>query len=154
MFKEETTMKKQAYTLAGMLILVSMITISTAKAQSGNQPLVATIPFEFSLGGQALSAGRYTVTIANPTSDQRVIKLTNLETNETAIVLTHPRNGKSEDGARLTFHRYGERYFLAQAWTGADSIGMEVSKSSAERAISKDLAGTAPQTEAVALKRK
>jgi hypothetical protein len=154
MFKQEATMKKQAYTLVGMLILVSMMAISTAMAQSGNQPLVATIPFDFSLGGQALSAGKYTVTIANPASDQRVIRLMNLATRETAIVLTHPRNGKSEDGARLTFRRYGERYFLAQAWTGADSVGMEVSKSSAERAISKDLAETAPQTETVALKRK
>src|SRR5258705_4223054 len=106
MFKEETTMKKQAYTLVALLVLVSMITISTAKAQSGNQPLVATIPFEFSLSGQALSAGKKTPTIAHPPSHQKSIKLTKLENHKNAILLTHPSKRENQDRARLSFPHF------------------------------------------------
>jgi len=146
-------MKRQVYTTIGALVLVTLVTISTAKAQSANQPMVANIPFAFSAGDRTLPAGKYGVSIANPASDQRVIKITNLETNETAMLQMHSKSGKADEGAKLVFNRYGERYFLAQAWTAADSIGMEASKSSAERAARKELAPNARQTEAVALKR-
>ena len=146
-------MKRQTYTIIGALLLVTLVTISTAKAQSANQPFVANIPFSFSIGDKTLSACKYGVAIANPVSDQRILKLKNLETGETVMLQTHARNGKADAGAKLVFNRYGARYFLAQAWTAADSIGMEVAKSDEERAARKVLESTAQQTEAVALKR-
>src|SRR5258705_198313 len=92
MFKEETTMKKQAYRLVALLVLVSMITISTAKAQSGNQPLVATIPFEFSLGGQALSAGQKNPNIPQTPSYPKEIQLNQIQNHRNSNVLSPPQN--------------------------------------------------------------
>ncbi len=145
-------MKKQAYTIIGALVLGILFTISTAKAQPAKQQLVANIPFKFSVGGKTLSAGKYTVTIANPSSDQRVIRIRNLETNETAMLRMHSKKGKGDEGAKLVFNRYGTHYFLAQTWTAADSIGMEASKTSTERAARKELGGTTRRTETVALR--
>src|SRR5438552_10598739 len=112
-------MKRQTYTIIGALLLVTLVTISTAKAQSANQPFVANIPFAFSIGDKTLSAGKYGVAIANPVSDQRILKLKNLETGETVMLQMHARNGKADASAKLVFNRYGARYFLAQAWTAA-----------------------------------
>jgi len=146
-------MKRQAYPIIGALVLVTVFMISTANAQSANGQLVADIPFAFSVGNQTLPAGRYAVSVANPSSDHKVINIRNLDTNESAMLQTHPKNGKPLDGAKLVFNRYDKTYFLAEAWTPADSVGMEAPKSSAERAARKELAGTARRTETVALKR-
>jgi hypothetical protein len=50
---------------------------------------------------------------------------------------------KNNNHARLVFHRYGERYFLAEVWNGADPTGRQLLKSQEERAIESELASTA-----------
>jgi hypothetical protein len=146
-------MKKQAYPIIGALVLSTLFTISTANAQTANSRLVAKISFEFSVGNQAMQAGSYALSVVNPSSDLKVIEIRNLETNESAMIQMHPKNGKAVEGAKLVFNRYGRRYFLSEAWTPGDSIAMEASKSSAERAARKEVAGTPRQTETVALLR-
>ena len=55
--------------------------------------------------------------------------------------LTDPiRPNKTNEQARLVFHRYGERYFLAEVWSGSDSTGRQLMKSRQERAIERELA--------------
>ena len=143
-------MKKQAYTMAGALAFTILFTVSTARAQSANQ-LVANIPFEFSAGGQMLPSGQYAVSVTNPASDQRVLHIRRLDGSKSTMLQVHSINGIAKDGARLVFHRYGERYFLAQAWTAAENIGMEATRSRAERAAGNELAGNTRKVETVAL---
>jgi hypothetical protein len=47
---------------------------------------------------------------------------------------------KNKTPARLVFHRYGERYFLAEVWNGADRAGRQLLKSQEERAIEREFA--------------
>ena len=126
-------MKKQAYTLIGALVFATMIAFSTVNAQSNNYELIANIPFAFSAGSQTLPAGEYRVTVVNPSSDQRVLKLTNTD-GKTVIVAMHSVEGKARNNARLVFHRYGDQFFLAQAWTASDPLGLEAPRTRAERA--------------------
>lgn len=144
-------MKKQAYTMIGALVFATLFAVSTARAQSSNRPLIANIPFEFSAGSQTLPAGEYTVRVTNPASDQRVVQIRSLNGSKHAVLQMHSVNGPAKDGARLVFHRYGERYFLAQAWTAADSIGMEAPRSRAERGAGSELASNTGKIETVAL---
>jgi hypothetical protein len=142
-------MKKQAYTLIGALVFATMFAVSTATAQSANQ-LVANIPFEFSAGNQKLPAGKYSVSVIS-SSDQKVLRLRQLDGRNSIVVQMHAVEGKAQDGGRMVFHRYGDSYFLAQTFAAADSIGLEAAKSRSEKAIERELASSSRKMETVAL---
>ena len=56
-----------------------------------------------------------------------------------ALRLTNAIEDKRNAGqVKLVFHRYGERYFLTEVWTGES--GRELLKSKQERAIERELA--------------
>jgi hypothetical protein len=59
--------------------------------------------------------------------------------------------GKAQESAKLTFHRYGDQYFFAEAWVDGDTSGLQAQKPRAERAITRELAGAKIATESVAL---
>jgi hypothetical protein len=145
-------MKKQAYIVIAMIVLVGSMVVAAQAQTSGRTQLIANIPFEFSAGAKTLPAGKYTIACVNPTSDQKVLQIRSLDGRNSAVLQMHSVNGKTQEGAKLVFHRYGDRYFLAQAWTPADNIGMEAPKSRAERAA--EVASNATRRiEAVALSR-
>jgi hypothetical protein len=146
-------MKKQAYSIVIMIMLMTGIGISTAKAQSsGNTHLIANVPFAFNVGNKTLPAGEYTVRCANPASDQRVLQLRSTDGRTNAMVSTSSVIGRMQETAKLIFNRYGDRYFFAQAWMPADASGLQAAKSKHERAIAKEVAAIERKTETVALK--
>jgi hypothetical protein len=144
-------MKRQAYTIIGAMVLVAVFSMSTAKAQSSQ--LMADIPFDFSASDQTLPAGKYFVNVANPASGNNVLRIRSADGKTSVALLTHSVISKRQDNARLVFHRIGERYFLAQAWSTGDSTGMEAPKSRSERATERELSSSLRNSEAVALKR-
>jgi len=144
-------MKRQAYTIIGAMVLVAVFSMSTAKAQSSQ--LIADIPFDFSAGDQTLSAGKYLVNVANPATGNNVLRIRSADGKTNVALLTHSVICRSQDQARLVFHRIGDRYFLTQAWSAGDSTGMEAIKSRSERATERELSVSVRSSEAVALKR-
>jgi len=151
----EVTMKK-VYTVIAMMVLVTIIGISSANAQtSGNPRLIASVPFVFSVGNTTLPAGEYTVSCTNPASSARVLQIRRKDGSGSVVIQTSDTIGKIQDNARLVFHRYGDQYFLAQAWMAADNNGLVVQKSRGEKDIERKLAGmkTKRTTVAVNLKR-
>ena len=140
-------------TFLGFASLLMLVLLSTASAQGVNKQLIANIPFQFTVGSETLSAGRYEVTVANPSSDQRVLKLRNLDKPGTAISITHAVQSKASDESHLVFHRFGDQYFLAQVWTVADGCGMELSRSKTERRLENELACIKPENETIALRK-
>jgi hypothetical protein len=149
---KENTMKKQLYTMTAMMILAGFVAISSAKAQtSASRQLIATIPFEFSVGDKAMPAGEYMVRQINPASDHAVLQLRSKDGSASAMVQMTSITGKAQEGAKLVFHRYGNQYFFAQAWTTGDSEGLEAPRLRAERGMVERLAGIAPANESIAL---
>lgn len=144
-------MKKQAFTTIGAMMFAALFTVSAAKAQTPNQQITASIPFEFNAGNQTLPAGKYAVRVTNPVSDQRVLQIRSLDGSKNIVLQMYSVNGTTRDEAKLVFHRYGERYFLAQVWTAGDSIGMEAPRSRAERFAGSNLASNSRKIETVAL---
>lgn len=147
-------MKKQVYTMIGALVFATLCTVSTARAQSANRPMTANIPFAFSAGNQTLPAGEYSVTCTNPTSAQKVLQIRSKDGRKSVMLQTNDVIGKVQDGAKLVFNRYGDRYFLAQAWPAADNTGMQATKSRAERDIASQLASNERKITTVALSRR
>jgi hypothetical protein len=141
-------MKKQAYMIITVIILVTVAGLSTAMGQrSGNPELVVNIPFAFSVGEKTLPAGEYTVRCMNPNSPTKILQLRSKDGHDSALVLTNSVIGKIQNNARLVFHHHSDGYFFAQAWLPANSIGMQVPKSRTEKG--RELAGEKRTTEIV-----
>jgi len=134
-------MKKEllkGFTMLALTVALALATAAALNAQSSNQ-IVADIPFEFTVGGQSLPSGHYAVRAANSQGSALIVQSDDAKSS--AIRLTNPiRPNKTNEQARLVFHRYGERYFLAEVWSGSDSTGRQLLKSREERAIERELA--------------
>jgi len=130
--------------LKGFTMLVLIVTLALATAvvsangQSTANKVVANVPFEFSVGYKALPAGSYSVQSVVSAGDGLLIQSTDGKMSALRLSeATQPIKEKSQ--ARLVFHRYGERYFLAEVWNGVDNTGRQLTKSQEERAIANEL---------------
>lgn len=110
--------------------------VVSANAQSSNR-VAAVIPFEFTVGNQTMTSGEYLLGSITQGGDGLVIK--NGETGKSVIRLSHSiePNGKQRQ-ARLVFHKYGQRYFLAEVWAGGNSTGRQLVGSREERAARRE----------------
>lgn len=126
-------MKRHFHIAIAVIILTGVLAID-AQAQSANsQRVIATIPFSFNVGRASLPAGKYTITVVNPSSDRKTLQIRSMDGRSSAMVLTTGVLGKASDDAKLVFHRYGDLYFFAQAQMAGDSTSLAAVKSRAER---------------------
>ncbi|HKO42951.1 MAG TPA: hypothetical protein VJU84_06670 [Pyrinomonadaceae bacterium] len=144
-------MKKQIFMLAAsVVVLVTMAAVTTTQAQTITQ-FTADIPFDFQVGGEQFSAGNYTVRCLNPSSDVKVLQLRKSDGENSVMLHTNSIVGGINRKSRLVFNRYGNQYFLSQAWLVSESLGMQAVKSRQEKATAKELARLAYKPEMVAL---
>ena len=54
------------------------------------------------------------------------------------MLQTSGRRSSSREAARLTFHRYGNEYFLSEVWMPEQTGGYTVGKSAREKELSKE----------------
>ena len=118
-----------------LMVTLSLITVSATKAQTTRQ--VANIPFDFVVGSEELQAGEYRVEPASSTG--MAMKISGDHQAVFRLSSTITANRRAETG-KLVFHRYGNRYFLAEIWTPGDSVGRELLKSKDEKAVERELA--------------
>jgi len=142
-------MKKEILKGLTMVTLVLALALATAVASAHAQSakkVVADIPFAFVVGDQTLSAGEYTLKSA--TAPENALIIQNAAGKSEALRLTYVIEPKqNRRSARLVFHQYGQRYFLAEVWTGAGSVGRHLLKSRQERAIEREFATIASKSE-------
>jgi len=107
---------KKLFNISLMIIMLAGVLAVSAHAQTGGaQRVIASIPFTFNVGKTTLPAGKYTITVLNPTSDRKTLQIRSLNGRASAIVLTMTSNGHASDNAKLVFERYGDQYFFSQA---------------------------------------
>jgi hypothetical protein len=140
-------MKKTAYTLIALLVLVGSMAVA-AHAQNNGRRLVATIPFQFNVGDKTLPAGEYTVAQINPSSDRAVLQLRSKD-GSSAMIQMNTVIGRAPEQAKLVFNRYGNQHYFAAAWIDGDANGLQAQKSSAERATQRELAALTVASETV-----
>ncbi|MGH9933368.1 MAG: hypothetical protein ACREA9_29640 [Pyrinomonadaceae bacterium] len=143
-------MKKEilkGLTMVMLTVVLALVSaVASANAQSSNR-VVASIPFEFVVGGQTMPAGEY---VATASTQNGALRILSADAKSSAIRLTNsiePQRNKTN--ARLVFHRYGERYFLAEVWSGSDSAGCQLLKSRQERATERELASISTRFETI-----
>ena len=119
------------------LILTSVFAVAASaalQAQNNIEPLKASIPFDFVAGQTTMSAGEYVV---NDVSHPGFVILKGVGGAANAIVLVNPlRSLNVQTGGKLTFHRYGDVYFLSEVWRADTSSGSQVRPTRRERELS------------------
>ena len=108
--------------------------------------MIANIPFSFNVGKVSLPAGKYTVTVVNPSSDRKALQIRSADGRSSAVVLTTGVIGSVSDNAKLVFDRYGDRYFFALAQMAGDETSLAAIKSNAEKAERRMIAKTNKKT--------
>ncbi len=116
-----------------MVLAVVLFASLALHAQAAGQQFLfhIDIPFPFIAGGTPLPAGHYHV--YHP-GDPYLLTLEKDDYRARAVlyIYTTPAD-KKVDSTKLVFNKYGEQYFLSQAWTGRDHELHETLKCKAER---------------------
>ncbi len=108
---------KRIFNIPLIIIVFTGVLVINTQAQT---KVIASIPFEFSAGKTTLPAGKYTITVLNPSSDRKILQIRSLNGRSSAVVLTTGIIGNASDNAKLVFERYGDRYVFAQAQMAGD----------------------------------
>ena len=119
------------------LFLMAVIgsTALTTKAQS-TYGIRANVPFDFIVGDKTLPAGK--IAAREMTANSGALAISNLDKGQHAIRIAHAAGSfRESDRGKLVFHKYGNRYYLAQVWIPGYNA-LELNKSKSERAIERD----------------
>jgi hypothetical protein len=126
-----------------LVVLTLLVTVSSAFAQTDRQTLV-DIPFNFTVGAKAMSAGTYLIRRNRKDSDT-VWVIQNKATGDAAMLLTRSvRSTDTQENAKFVFRKYDDFYFLSEFWAAGTNTGRAIQITSQERALAKSLA-VAPQ---------
>ena len=139
-------MKRFFNMLFAIIILATALT-AAAHAQT-TQRVIANIPFSFTANNKTLPAGKYTITVLNPSSDRKALQIRSMNGRFSAIVLTNGVIGSVSDNSKLVFERYDDRYFFAQAQMAGDSTSLAALRSNKEH---KQLVATAKKKSVVVI---
>lgn len=123
----------KGFTMVALTVALAFAAaVVSANAQS--KKLAADIPFDFTVGNQTMTSGEYSV--RSITNDGAGLVIRSDAGGKSVMRLTNtiePQRNKTQ--ARLVFHKYGQRYFLAEVWVGGLSEGRQLVQSRDERAI-------------------
>ena len=129
-------MKKSFIRAFAVLSLMASFSVMTASAQSDGG-IKFEAPFEFTVGGETLPAGKYSIQrLRFDSSDMMLIR----DANRRGIVnfrVARMVFKNESDNCRLVFHRYGSTTFLKQIQYNYSADGYELPKSSSERELIK-----------------
>ena len=125
-------MRKLSHTLM-MIVLVTLGAVAAEAQTNGPKRVVAQIPFAFNVGKTTLPAGKYAISVVNPSSDRTVLQLRNLDGHANAMILTNTVNSTPADNAKLVFERYDDLYIFTTAQMAGESTSFEALRSKNER---------------------
>jgi len=123
----------------GSLVAIAVLTFVMATCAFGQVSVMvkANIPFDFAVGRMVQPAGDYTL---NPQGAgyPATYLLQGADGRSGIFLLTNMAHwkGPEEPRTELVFHRYGDRYFLAQIWMGTD-IGRQLPVTKEEKELAR-----------------
>jgi hypothetical protein len=133
-----------------MACFLFSLTAVTAQAQGGNN-LVVDVPFDFTVSGKSLPAGRYAV-VRGTQGSADGLRLQSSDGKKAVYVLTKPiQSTDTHEQGAVVFTRYGNQLFLTQVWIAGKSTGREMFKGAGERALQREAAKRRVKPETIAL---
>jgi len=122
---------KRFFNISLIVIVFAGVLAINAHAQTR---VIASIPFAFNVGKTTLPAGRYTITVLNPSSDRKILQIRSMNGRSSAVILTTGIIGNTSEKAKLVFERYGDRYVFAQAQMAGDDTALAAVRSKNKKA--------------------
>ena len=114
-------------------VFLSLI-VASVQAQTG-YTIEANIPFDFTAGQTSLSAGVYSVRLTS----EGTLLLRGIDGKKSVLLLARKAEQvATRKPARIIFNRYGDRYFLSQAFPGEAGLGSQLNPSHAERQLARE----------------
>ena len=139
-------MRNKSFATLGILGLL-------ATASAFGQSLRADIPFEFHVGDIVMPAGQYDVNLpAIGGPDRLYLTCYKCRATTSAATLKIGDLDAHTVKGRLKFNRYGDTYFLSEAWSRYSGVGSVLQKSKTEREAARR-ASLTPTTEVVLARR-
>ena len=93
------------------LVLLAVPLIAAAQMRP-DQKIVTQVPFKFMAGAAEIPAGECAVQLLDEKTG--VLTVGNREGKRSIYVLTVANLGRKSPNTAMVFHRYGDRYFLAE----------------------------------------
>jgi len=125
--------------ITAALLVAAIITAGVStQAQTLQYKLTVNIPFDFSVSGEKLPAGKYWVSRTNESIGDTVVQIQNADGRPVANCFSVPISTfKTKIRGELVFHRYGDQYFLSEVWPAGGGTGRAFIKTRAERDLAK-----------------
>ncbi|HYL39612.1 MAG TPA: hypothetical protein VEV17_27085 [Bryobacteraceae bacterium] len=124
------------------LLRISMLAaLAAGVSQAQSAQLTADVPFQFMLGNQTLPAGTYQV---DQSASSHVVTVHSAG-GQAVVIGINTTSVCDQKVSQLVFHRYGNRYFLAQIWTRDSASGWQIARTSLERELAAQR--TVPRTQ-------
>jgi hypothetical protein len=114
------------------LLFAILAVSSLSYAQSDSQRF--NIPFAFHVGDRLMAAGEYSV---GATGSGVLMVRSNGAGADVAMALANRTGSGGPVLATLIFNKFGNNYFLREAYSGNGSVGFELNKSHLEREVVK-----------------
>jgi hypothetical protein len=118
-------MKRNLIGALTLLVLALVVDVPLVSAQSKAK---ADVPFAFNAAQTQLPTGTYTVSVV----EGNLIQIRNDKTNKSVVMIAQHEESAKAQNPRLVFHKYGDKYFLAEAWCGSGT-GLEIPAGKLER---------------------
>jgi hypothetical protein len=112
-----------------LFVAASFVTAGSAMAQ--DHRVQANVPFNFTVNGDKLPAGTYT--IGSDISSPNVVTLNQREKNVHLMAITLPDQSSSRTTNQLVFHKYGNQYFLSDIRCDSATMNLHLTTSKQEK---------------------
>jgi hypothetical protein len=130
-------------TILILAVALSAMLLSGAVSHGSAQfetKLTAKIPFSFTVCRETFAAGTYTIKHPPGSGSTLVIQSEDNRMVDIACV-NNIQSPKAVSEGRLIFNRYGDQYFLAEAWWPGETMGHALVKTEKEQTLIKEFSG-------------
>ncbi len=112
------------------LSIIAALAASASFAETYN----LNVPFDFVAWNKTMPAGTYLMDHAS-TAAPGVVIMRSLDKKTTFVVMGSSATSEGNRQGKLVFHRYGNRYFLAEVWTRGSDGGHRLRMTPEEREL-------------------
>jgi len=101
--------------ILNLTVVTFAVLLSVATSHAQTQKISVSVPFDFRIGTQHMTAGQYAIT----TGDGYGVIIRGLSTTDTAHVMTTSIGSKhpEQEPLRLVFRTVGNEHYLVQVWS-------------------------------------
>ena len=116
------TQTLRTLTMFGLVLILTAVSVGAQSEGSG----VLNIPFDFTVQGKTLPAGKYTIEPNRRDYDKVWVVRSKDGGTSVLFATSRVQSSETQESAKLIFLRYGDQYFLSQIWTPGSQSGREL----------------------------